>query len=104
VPELNSARPKNGSRSNKENTNGGIPGNGKPRQVVRSYRCKRQQQNTREERISGVEDTLEVTDPTVKENSKPKNLLTQNIQEIQDAMKDASYSSKEKYTKRKSQF
>ena len=40
-----------------------------------------------EDRISGVEDTLEEIDTTVKENSKHKNLVTQSIQEIQDTMK-----------------
>jgi uncharacterized coiled-coil protein SlyX len=36
-----------------------------------------------EERISGVEDTVEEINTTVKENSKHKKLLTQSIQEIQ---------------------
>jgi FtsZ-binding cell division protein ZapB len=36
-----------------------------------------------EERISGVEDTIENIDTTVKESTKCKNILTQNIQEIQ---------------------
>ena len=40
-----------------------------------------------EERISGVENTLVDVDTTVKENSKHKKLLTQNIQEIKDTMK-----------------
>jgi uncharacterized coiled-coil protein SlyX len=40
-----------------------------------------------EERISGVDDTIEEIDTTVKENSKHKKLLTQSIQEIQDRMK-----------------
>ena len=40
-----------------------------------------------EERISGVEDTVEEIDTIVKENSKCKKLLTQNIQEIQNTMK-----------------
>ena len=40
-----------------------------------------------EERIAGVEDTVEETDTTVKDNSKHKKLLTQSIQEIQDTMK-----------------
>ena len=39
------------------------------------------------ERISGVEDTVEEIDTTVKENPKHKKLLTQSIQEIQDTMK-----------------
>jgi hypothetical protein len=40
-----------------------------------------------EERISGAEDTIKNIDTTVKENSNCKNLLTQNIQKIQDTMK-----------------
>jgi hypothetical protein len=40
-----------------------------------------------EERTSGVEDTAEELDTIVKENSKHKKLLTQNIQEIEDTMK-----------------
>ena len=43
-----------------------------------------------EEKISGAEDTIDTIeniDTTVKENAKSKNLLTQNIQEIQDRMK-----------------
>jgi hypothetical protein len=44
-------------------------------------------QEKEEERISGVEDTIEKINTTVKENSKHKKFLTQNIQEIQDTMK-----------------
>jgi uncharacterized coiled-coil protein SlyX len=40
-----------------------------------------------EERISGAEDTIENIDTAVKENTKSKKLLTQNIQEIQEKMK-----------------
>ena len=40
-----------------------------------------------EERISAVKDDIEGIDTTVKENTKNKKLLTQNIQEIQDTMK-----------------
>jgi hypothetical protein len=36
-----------------------------------------------EERISGAEHTIENMDTTVKESTKSKNLLSQNIQEIQ---------------------
>ena len=62
--------PKNGSKNNKENTNGGNSGNGKTRKQVRNYRI----QET-EERISGIEDTIEYTDTTVvKENTKHKKL------------------------------
>ena len=40
-----------------------------------------------EERISGAEDSIENIDTTVKENTKCKRILTQNIQEIQDTMR-----------------
>jgi hypothetical protein len=40
-----------------------------------------------EKRISGVEDTTEDIDTTVKENTKCKNLLTQISQGVQDTMK-----------------
>ena len=40
-----------------------------------------------EERNSGVKDTIEEIDTTVNENSKHENILTHNIQEIQDTMK-----------------
>ena len=40
-----------------------------------------------EERISGAEDSIEIIDTTVKENTKCKRILTQNIQEIQDTMR-----------------
>jgi hypothetical protein len=40
-----------------------------------------------EERISGVEDTIEDSDTTVKENTKCQKILIQNIQEIQDTMR-----------------
>jgi hypothetical protein len=52
-------------------TNGGNPRNAKPRKAARNYRCKHQQRIQEiEERISGIEDTLEDIDTTVKENSK----------------------------------
>ena len=40
-----------------------------------------------EERISGAEDSIETMDTTIKENAKCKNILTQNIEEIQDTMR-----------------
>jgi chromosome segregation ATPase len=40
-----------------------------------------------EERISGAEDSMESMDTSIKENAKCKNILTQNIQEIQDTMR-----------------
>jgi hypothetical protein len=39
------------------------------------------------ERISGREDTIENIDKTFKENAKCKNIIIQNIQEIQDTMR-----------------
>jgi hypothetical protein len=40
-----------------------------------------------EERISGAEDSIENMDTTIKENTKCKRILTQNIPEIQDTMR-----------------
>jgi chromosome segregation ATPase len=40
-----------------------------------------------EERMSGVEDSIENIGTTLKENTKHKRILTQNIQEIQDTMR-----------------
>jgi chromosome segregation ATPase len=40
-----------------------------------------------EERISGAEDTIENIDTKVKESTKSKKILTQNIQEIQDTIR-----------------
>ena len=40
-----------------------------------------------EERISGIEDNIGYIDTTVKENSKHKKPLTQNIHKIQDTLK-----------------
>ena len=40
-----------------------------------------------EERISGAEDYIESIRTTIKENTKRKKILTQNIQEIQDTMR-----------------
>jgi exonuclease VII small subunit len=40
-----------------------------------------------EKSITGIEDTIENIDTTVKENAKCKELLTQNIQKIQEIMK-----------------
>ena len=51
----------------------------------RSHICKHVQQNTAE-KISGIEDTIENIDTTIKENKKDKKLIIQNIQEIQDTM------------------
>ena len=40
-----------------------------------------------EERISGAEHTIENMDTTVKESTKSKNLLSQNIQKVHDRMR-----------------
>ena len=40
-----------------------------------------------EERISGAEDSIGNIGTTIKENTKFKKILTQNIQEIQDTMR-----------------
>jgi chromosome segregation ATPase len=40
-----------------------------------------------EERISGAEDSIQNMETTIKENTKCKKILTQNIQEIQDTMR-----------------
>jgi hypothetical protein len=40
-----------------------------------------------EERISGAKDSIENIGTAIKENSKCKKMLTQNIQEIQDTMR-----------------
>jgi predicted nucleic acid-binding Zn-ribbon protein len=39
-----------------------------------------------EERISGTEHTIENIDTTIKENTKCKKIVTQNIQDIQDTV------------------
>jgi hypothetical protein len=57
------------------------------RKEIKSYRCKHHQQNMRDRRLSGIEDTIEDIDTTVKENTECKKHLAQNIQEIQDTMK-----------------
>jgi hypothetical protein len=41
----------------------------------------------KEERILGAEDSIENIGPTIKENTKCRRILTQNIQEIQDKMR-----------------
>jgi predicted nucleic acid-binding Zn-ribbon protein len=44
-----------------------------------------------EERISGAEDSTENISTTIKENTKHKRILTQNIREIQDTIEDQTY-------------
>ena len=43
-----------------------------------------------EERISGAKSSIEKMDTTIKENVKCKEILPQNIQEIQDTMRNQS--------------
>jgi hypothetical protein len=45
-----------------------------------------------EERISGAEDSIENIGTTIKENTKHKRILTQNIQEIQDTIRTPNLS------------
>ena len=40
-----------------------------------------------EEELSGIEDTIEEMDASIKQNAKYKKFLTQNIQEIRDIIK-----------------
>jgi hypothetical protein len=40
-----------------------------------------------EERISGAEDSIENIGTTIKENTKRKKILTENIQDIQDTIR-----------------
>jgi hypothetical protein len=72
--------PKNGSRSNKEITNGGNPGSRKPgkRSGVSDASITNRVQEI-EESISGIEETTEDTDTMAKENTQHRKLLTQNI-------------------------
>jgi hypothetical protein len=48
-----------GNRSNKENKNGYNHGDRKAKKENKNYRLKHNQQNTRDGRISGKEDTIE---------------------------------------------
>jgi hypothetical protein len=45
-----------------------------------------------EERISGAEDSIENMDTTIKEKAECKNILTKNIQEMQDTMRKPNLS------------
>ena len=80
--EQNHPGPKNGSRNNKEITKGDNSGDrnlGKRTGAIAASITDRIQEI--EERISDSEDTIENINTTIKENSKCKNILTQNIQE-----------------------
>ena len=86
--EHNHPRSKSENRNKEETTNGENPGVKKPRKDIRSHRSKYHQQDARDRmRISGAEDIIENIDTTVKENAKCKNILTQNIQKIQDTVR-----------------
>jgi hypothetical protein len=67
--EQNHPGSKNGNRNKKEITKGDNPGDRKSRKEMRSHRFKHHQQNIRDRRISGAEDTID-TDKTVKGNVK----------------------------------
>jgi hypothetical protein len=51
---------------------------------IRNHRVEHQQQNTRDGRISGADESIGNMDTTIKENKKCKKILTQNYQEIQN--------------------
>jgi hypothetical protein len=80
--------PKNGIGSNKENKNGVDPKNSKHWKragtIDKSLINRIQEMKTR---ISGVKDTIEEIDTSVKEYAKCKKILNQNIQEICDTIK-----------------
>ncbi len=79
---------KNGSRNNQEITKGDnleIENLGKKIRNIDESISNRIQEI--EERISGAEDSIENIDTTIKENTKCKKILTQNIQEIQNTMR-----------------
>jgi hypothetical protein len=83
--EQNHPGSKNGSRNNKDITKGEtleIENLGKKSEDIDASITNRIQE--KEERISGVGDTTENIDTTIKENEKCKEILTQ---EIQDTMR-----------------
>ena len=84
--EQNHPGSKNGSRNNKEITNGDNSGDRNPRKEIIGTSITNRMQEI-EEKISGAEDTIENIDTTEKENAKSKKLLTQHIQKIQDTMR-----------------
>jgi hypothetical protein len=85
--EQNNPGSKNGSRNNKEITEGDNSEDRNPRKEIRNHRCKHQQQNTRDGRENLRCRRLHRKYGHNKENAKCKKILTQNIQEIQDTMR-----------------
>jgi len=77
-----------GIRNSKESTKGDNSGDRKPREEVRSHKCKHYKQNTRDrkENLRGRRYTENIH-TTIKDNIKCKMLLAQNVQEIQDTMR-----------------
>jgi DNA-binding transcriptional regulator GbsR (MarR family) len=74
--------------------NGGSPGKRKPRKdsgVTDSSITNRTTELKKKKKImSGIKDTKEDIKTTVKENTKYKKLINQNIQQIQDIVKRAN--------------
>jgi chromosome segregation ATPase len=70
---------------NKENPKGDNSGDRHPRKEIRTSISNRIKEM--EERISGAEDSIGNMDTAIKENTKCKKILSQNIQEIQDTMR-----------------
>jgi hypothetical protein len=77
---------KNGSRNNKEITNGDISGDRNPRKEIRDHRCQHQQQNTRDGR-QNLRCRRFHRKQGHNNKKKCKKILTQNIQEIQETMR-----------------
>ena len=79
---------KNGSRNNKEITNGDNPGDRKPRKEIRSHKCKHYQQNATDGREKiRCRRFHRKHGHNNQRNAKCKKILTQNIQEIQDTIR-----------------
>ena len=86
--EQSHLRSKTGSRNNEENPKGDNSEDRNLRKEIRNHRCESISNRIQEmkERISGAEDSIEKIGKTIKDNTKHKKILTQNIQEIQDTM------------------
>jgi uncharacterized coiled-coil protein SlyX len=82
------SKTKKGSRHSKENPKWGNPGDRNVRKKTGTIDASISNRiQEMEERISDAEDSIENISTTIKENTKCKNILTQNIQEIQDTMR-----------------
>ena len=79
---------KNRSRNNEENSREENSGDRNPRKEIRKHRCEHQQQNIRDGRENlRCRRFHRKHGTTIKENTKCKEILTQNTQEIQDTLR-----------------